>query len=1001
MSFSNYICWNRDAVNKTAVIDAASLPGWLFSGVHHPLPAHRKRLGADGPGDPVAEDDTRAAFEGEVNSEGYLLIPVVGRAGTGKTHLVKWVYNQVKDEHDNWRSLYLPKNGTSLRGVISRLIEGETGRAIDNAREALEQAPAQHHEDDALGTLLIDQLAFEAEHGEDDVSDLSPTKLERRRRVKRELPTVLQDPITRASMTREGGVIPRLIDLAKSGRHEDDSHDNFEGVQISEEDLPLTIADLGQAAVPTQAILNNWRGTPVRVEAAVALINDLLPRCIRKVFLSEGVDLVAILRELRQDLHEQGKELALFVEDLTVLHGVEMAFQDAIVEVAQSPDGGPTMCPLRVLFAITAGHLDTVATVRERCEPAFHMDATHGDDGLNDQEAATFLARYLNGSRLDQGKKSFANACEKCDHQDSCHAAFGVSQEGHGLYPFTAKAATNFVRAHARENGSFDPRRTVLGLRDHLFSAHEEIPTNEYPSKTALDQFSETAPLMDPEILESLRQSGHRDRSYGIARFWSDSPPSLAKENLVALSIPLEILTAFGLPTSGLQGGVIVDPPPPPPPPPDNGNGPEVPPPDTWKDQLDPGHKRLLDQLPAWSQNGEILSNELSRFVRQLVRDVVDQNVQLAITPHFHNFWFPPAKQGDNIRDRLIHVEGSASQPPPNPVVVVENNPETAFAVEALLRSNLPFDEEPATNLWRIAAAEISSKWTKQFAAYFEDSKELEGLGEATAGLCLASLGTGQLGHPFEPEDLLTTLLSPLDPPDEGTNRSKRWELAMERLLGKNMVKHESRRALVRNQLGESRGTGDVRAIDASRLQILVHEFLDALAHGRPTPVDAELDKFREATDTEWKELAKCMKQIGDVDLDTPWRTQTTTWLETLNNGWDEGLYSQQDDRKRLEDISRDASDEDHKSLARLDEVHQQEDFIARFCFAGSSDALTARDVAEFCLLSSKGFAEIDNALAAHTTGDGESDTALQEILDALQELQGLLDDIDDDEDSP
>ena len=173
MSFSNYICWNRDAVNKTAVIDAASLPGWLFSGVHHPLPAHRKRLGADGPGDPVAEDDTRAAFEGEVNSEGYLLIPVVGRAGTGKTHLVKWVYNQVKDEHDNWRSLYLPKNGTSLRGVISRLIEGETGRAIDNAREALEQAPAQHHEDDALGTLLIDQLAFEAEHGEDEIGRAS------------------------------------------------------------------------------------------------------------------------------------------------------------------------------------------------------------------------------------------------------------------------------------------------------------------------------------------------------------------------------------------------------------------------------------------------------------------------------------------------------------------------------------------------------------------------------------------------------------------------------------------------------------------------------------------------------------------------------------------------------------------------------------------------------------------------------------------------------------
>lgn len=1001
MSFSNYICWNRDAVNKTTAIDAASLPGWLFSGVHHSLPAHRRRLDADGPGNPTTEDYTRNAFEGEVNPEGYLLIPVIGSAGTGKTHLVKWVYNQVKDEHDNWRSVYLPKNGTSLRGVISRLIEGETGGAIDRAREALEQAPAQHHKDDALGTLLIDQLAFEAEHGEDDVSGLSPKKLERRRRVRRDLPTVLQDPITRASMTRDGGVIPRLIDLARSGRHEDDSHDNFEGVQISEKDLPLNNADLHQAAVPTQGILNSWRGAPVKAEAAVALINDLLPRCIRKVFLSEGVDLVAILRELRQDLHEQGKELALFVEDLTVLHGVEMAFLDAIVEVAEPPDGGPTMCPLRVLFAITEGHLDTVATIRERCEPAFHMNATHGDDGLNDQEAATFLARYLNGSRLDHREKSLANACKKCDHQDSCHATFGVSQEGHGLYPFTAKAATNFVRAHARENGRFDPRRTVRGLRDHLFRAHEEIPTNEYPSNTTLDQFSDTAPLMDPEILESLRQSGHGNRSYGIARFWSDGPPSLTSEDLVALSIPLEILTAFGLPTSGLQGGVTVDPPPGKPEP-RKQSPPKPPPPTTWKDQLSSEKRQLVDRLPEWSQDGALLSNTLSTIVRQLVRDVVDQNVELATTPHFHDYWFPKLKPGDQIRDRLVLVEGSTSQPPPNPVVVVENNPETAFALQALLRSSLPFDDEDETHRSRIVAAHISSKWTRQFAAYFEDSKEFEDLGEATAGLCLASLGMGRIEPPFEPEELLATLLSPIDWPDEDTGRSKKWESAMVRLLGRDMVKHKARRELIRNRLGESRGNdADVRAIDASRLQILVHEFLNALANGRPTPVDAELEKFREATDTEWRELAKCVDRLDDVDLGTPWRTQTTTVLDTLNAGWSEGLYSRQDDRRRLDEISEGASDEDHKSLARLDEVHKQENFIARFCFAGSPDALTARSVAEFCLLSSKGFADIDKALTGHTTSTADSDATLQEILNALQELQALLDDAADGEDSP
>ena len=1003
MSFSNYVCWNVDAVNKTTVIDAATIPDWLFPGVHHPLPAHRRHLGASGPGDPVTEEDTRNAFEGEVHPEGYLLIPVVGSAGTGKTHLVKWVHSQVADEHDNWRSLYLPKNKTSLRGVISRLIAGETGGAIDRAREALEQAPAQHREDDALGTLLIDQLAFEALHGEEELRDLNQRQLQLRQRVRADLPTILQDPITREAMTREGRVIPRLVDLAKNGRHEDDDHDDFD-VRVSAEDLPLDIADAGRAAAPTQDILNNWRASPQKKEAAVALINDLLPRCIRHVFLSEGVDLVAILRELRQHLHGQGKELALFIEDLTVLHGVEMAFLDAIVETAQATDDEPPMCPLRVLFAITEGHLDTMATIRERCEPAFHMDTAHGDDGLNDQETVTFLARYLNGSRLDHEKKSLRNACKNCKHKKECHAAFGKSEEGHGLYPFTAKAATNFVRANARDNVRFDPRRTVRALRDHLVSAYDGIPTSDYPSRADRDQFSDFAPLTDPTVLESLRQSGHGDRSYGVIRFWSDSPPSLTSENLVALSSPLDVLMAFGLPTGGLQGGVIVDPRPKKPEP-DGKQPPPTPPPSTtWKDQLSSEHKQLVDRLSEWSQNGALLSNPQSTTVRQLVRDVVDQNVQLAITPHFHDFWFPTGtgKKHDKIRDELIRVEGSAGNPPDNPVVVVKNDPETAFALEALLRSRLPFDDEDGTDLMRIAAAEISSEWTKQFAAHFDDARTYKDLGEATAGLCLASLGTGRIEPPFEVEELLATLLSPLDPPDEGTSRSRKWESAMERLLGKNMVKHEGRRKLVRDRLGESRGKqANVRAIDASRLQVLVDEFVDALTNGRPTPVDPELEKFREATDTEWKDLAKCIDRLDDVDLDTPWRTETTSVLDTLKNGWSEGLYSQQEDLDRLEEISEGANDEDHKSLARLDEVHQQEDFITRFCFVGSPKALTARLVAEFCLLSSNGFAAIENALADRTSGDGDGDTALQEVLSALQELQALLDDTDGDGDSP
>ena len=71
------------------------------------------------------------------------------------------------------------------------------------------------------------------------------------------------------------------------------------------------------------------------------LINEALPSAVRRLFITDQVDLVEVFREVRRELSASGKELALFIEDLTVLHGVEREFLDAIIEPARSPSGRP------------------------------------------------------------------------------------------------------------------------------------------------------------------------------------------------------------------------------------------------------------------------------------------------------------------------------------------------------------------------------------------------------------------------------------------------------------------------------------------------------------------------------------------------------------------------------------------------------------------------------------------------------------------------------------
>ena len=84
------------------------------------------------------------------------------------------------------------------------------------------------------------------------------------------------------------------------------------------------------------------------------------------------------------------------------------------------------MCNLRLLFAVTEGHFDSLDTVRTRCEDAYWFDSEYGEGGVTTEDAVAFVGRYLNAARLAperieedwqgrSGEKGWAaNACTPC-----------------------------------------------------------------------------------------------------------------------------------------------------------------------------------------------------------------------------------------------------------------------------------------------------------------------------------------------------------------------------------------------------------------------------------------------------------------------------------------------------------------------------------------------------------------------------------------------------------
>jgi hypothetical protein len=744
-----HACWKPTEVEQAMDTEALQVPLEMFLATHHPVRMTRQDLQTG-----VARRDysEKAFLEDFLQPASFAFVPVLGDAGTGKSHLVRWLSANIPST-DKRRVLIIPKVGTNLRSVIDRILGDMRGERFDALRKRLREETDSLTEGRAR-EVLLNNLATEigpnGTHG-----NLGLTEGEEY--CVQVLPHLLHDPFFRKFFLADGGIIDRLAThvLGRSDRVERLTDRR----QFAEADLSFNLADVSRASADARDVYFQLN-EPTILREAVGWLNRNLDAAIASLLHLRGEGLLELMTEVREELAAQGVELVLLIEDFAKLQGIEHQLLEALL-VRSAQEGRRPICGIRTALACTSGYFKNFhETVRQRATFTVNLDVdtqvTSEMEGKG--EILRFVGRYLNAARLPAntlkdwhqealgGRADSArppNACEGCPHLDGCHRAFGES-DGVGLYPFNATALHRMMERVSP--GRFVPRLLIKDVLKHTLQMYTgDLEAGRFPSPALRAHFSGGKAGLPIALTDKIhrRDRTNADRRAVLLEFWSKG------RELVDLD-PV-IHETFDLPPLGVEKEAPSPAPAPRPPTsgPKGEPGQKVPvetqaPVGPRQEPEDAELSAQLAQLNAWMNGGPLpatLANTLRPYLHTAIVGHSRWDPSLLLIGYFAGEKEPFQPRSINFRRQSVQYSATAL-----PVEIPERDtPEdfraVAFALEGLLRFH-------RQGHWGFAGG---ARYLRAFTSHLE---------RWTGGLLARIQAPTASGTPFDPVPAAVELLA-------------------------------------------------------------------------------------------------------------------------------------------------------------------------------------------------------------------------------------------------
>ena len=481
-------------------------------------------------------------------------IAVYGQSGTGKSHLIRWFEARFEnDKPENEVVLFIRRSDNTLKGTIRQLLEKPEVQGIANkavydrlVRAAVAVEPAK------LKGLIYHNFIVEIENDNDDTRAIQLNNI-----TKKRLEAFLKNDFVQSHLLGVSGPIDRMYSkVAENALVDQDTIAEFvpDDFLVSPDFFEKLSSDGADSRAERMArkLMSDEDGLEEARKIANYLnqfVNDVIQRCAG----IEPGDFRQIFQDIRCELYRLGKNLTLFIEDVTSFTGVDDALLDALVVEHTGMNAGAQMCRISSIVGTTSNYLQN--NFRDNHKDRITNLIYIPSNVFDEEGIYEFVGRYLNAmslpeAQIDNWRSNRALPSEYPVHTvkegKEWDAVSLDAQTQLNLYPFS-KAAIRYLYQYSLTKGHQTPRYMIREMiepvMNDVLNNRENFPSDFCPLigvNNALNQ----------QIHSQIKDTNTANRMLRFLTIWGNGKPERESDGTTTYfaRIKESIIAEFGFP---------------------------------------------------------------------------------------------------------------------------------------------------------------------------------------------------------------------------------------------------------------------------------------------------------------------------------------------------------------------------------------------------------------------------------------------------------------------